>query len=133
LIDKARAAMAGTLGTYLFGQSPVDSSLLGVLQLGHTEFATIVKRSADDRAVLAALDARDRGCLERARAWSEKTLPQRFGTLLWFIDVDDGYRPNAWHTPIALVANIVSGTAKRLWPSRAAARAAAAGDEPAFE
>ena len=55
LIDKARAALNGTLGTYLYGQSPMDRGLLDQLGLSHRAFAVIVKNAADDDAVLAAL------------------------------------------------------------------------------
>ena len=35
LIDKARAALNGTLGSYLYGQSPMDRGLLKQLGLSH--------------------------------------------------------------------------------------------------
>jgi hypothetical protein len=127
LIDKARAAMAGNLGDYLFAQSPMDRALLQKLGLGHREFATIVRNASDDASVLAAVTARDSGAPERARAWSEG-LPRRHRLFLWLIDVDDGYRTTWLRAPIAVGATAISRTAKRLWPSRAAQRAA--GDPP---
>jgi hypothetical protein len=129
LIDKTRAALAGTLGDYLFGQSPIDRSLLRELGLSHREFATIVRRAGDDDgAVLSELTSRDPGSLERARAWS-KGLPERYGLFLWFIDVDDGYRGTWLRTPVVVAATAVSRAAKRLWPSHAAERAAAAASD----
>jgi hypothetical protein len=124
-IDKARAALGGTLGTYLFGQSPVDRELLGALGLSHQAFAEIVARSPDDDAVLAALTSRDPASLRRARDWSG-TLAKRLGPFRWILDVDDGYVGTRLRAPIAVAANVVSRAAKRLWPSRAAERAAVA-------
>ncbi len=123
LIDKARAALSGSLGDYLFGQSPMDRALLQKLGLRHREFASIVRDAADDDGILAAIAARDPEALPRARAWSEG-LPQRHRLFLWFIDVDDGYRTTWLRAPIAATANAISRTAKRLWPSRAAQRSA---------
>lgn len=128
LIDKTRAALAGTLGDYLFGQSPIDGSLLNELGLSHRDLVTIVERAGDDDAVLSELASRDPGSLERARAWS-KGLPERYGLFLWFIDVDDGYRGTWLRAPIVVVATTVSRAAKRLWPSHAAERATAAASE----
>ncbi|HEY5425095.1 MAG TPA: DUF5069 domain-containing protein, partial [Candidatus Tumulicola sp.] len=122
LIDKARAAMAGRLGTYLFGQSPIDRGLLGALGLSHREFAAIVKNARDDDAVLAALAARDPAALGRARAWSDR-LSATHRPFLWILDVDDGYRATPLRAPIAAMADAVSRAAKRLWPSSAAQRA----------
>ena len=121
LIDKARAALSGNLGDYLFGQSPMDRALLQKLGLRHREFAAIVREAADDDGVLAAIAAHDPEALPRARTWSER-LPQRHRLFLWFIDVDDGYRTTWLRAPIAATANAISRTAKRLWPSRAAQR-----------
>src|SRR5579862_585641 len=70
LIDKASASNAGTLGTYLYGQSPMDTRLLHILGLGHGSFERIVAEANDDRAVLAAIAARDGGALDRGRAWA---------------------------------------------------------------
>lgn len=41
-IDKARAALHGTLGAYLYGQSPVDRDFLHTLGISHRVFAEIV-------------------------------------------------------------------------------------------
>ena len=119
LIDKTRAALAGTLGGYLFGQSPMDGALLRALGVSHRDFAAIVLGAPDDEAVLASLASRDSTALERARAWSAK-MPRRNGLFLWFLDVDDGYRASWLRAPIALGADGISRAAKWLRPSRAA-------------
>lgn len=124
LIDKTRAALSGTLGTYLYGQSPMDRGLLHELGCSHRVFAGIVLEARDDREVVEALEARDEQSLERARLWSER-LPQHHRLFFWLIDVDDGYRASWLRPPIAAGANALSTLAKRLWPSRAAERAAA--------
>src|SRR5579884_4274192 len=48
MIDKARAAMKGTLGDYLYGQSPMDRSLLRALGLSYKDFTRIVREAGDD-------------------------------------------------------------------------------------
>lgn len=125
LIDKARAALAGTLGDYLYGQSPMDHGLLRALGLSHREFAVLVKDAGDDEGVLAALRARDPAALDRARAWSDP-LPREHKMFFYFIDCDDGYRSAGLFHPVLRVLAIgISRSAKRLLPSRAAERAAA--------
>jgi len=90
LIDKARAYHAGTLGSYLFGQSPVDDSLLERVELAYGEFLALAVAQPSDDAVLAALEARRPGTTERLRRWSERlALKQR--RFLALIDWDDGY------------------------------------------
>lgn len=125
LIDKTRAALSGTLGTYLFGQSPMDRGLLRALGCSHRDFAEIVRDAAGDDEVAAALQARDRLSLERARVWSAR-LPERHRLFFWLIDVDDGYRPSWLRPPIAAGADAMCRLVKRLMPSHAAERAAAA-------
>jgi hypothetical protein len=94
LIDKARAAVAGTLGDYLFGQSPMDRGLLRALRLRHRELAAIVRISPDDAAVLEAIERRDPSALDRARVWSEP-LAREHRLFFWLLDVDDGSRTAA--------------------------------------
>lgn len=122
LIDKTRAALAGTLGPYLFGQSPMDRECLHVLGVGHRAFAEIVAAAADDAAVLRALDARDPQALARARAWSA-SLPVKHGAFLKLLDIDDGYA-GAGMRALKPLANALSfaltWSIKRLFPSRAA-------------
>ena len=55
LAAKVRAHDAGTLGTYLLGQSPIDDELLKTAQLNYAQLIEIVRASADDAAVLAAI------------------------------------------------------------------------------
>lgn len=124
LIDKTRCALAGTLGTYLFGQSPIDRALLERLGLGHRAFAEIVANANDDDAVLAALRARDPKGVARAREWSD-ALPQRARVFLLIIDLDDGYIGGPWKLlkgPSNLATNALTWTVKRLWPSRAGSK-----------
>jgi hypothetical protein len=90
-IDKARACDAGTLGAYLYGQSPVDDALLGRLALTYDEFLAIVNAAPDDDAVLAALEARQPGATERLQRWSARFAASQ-QTFLAFLDWDDGYR-----------------------------------------
>lgn len=124
LIDKARAAHAGTLGTYLFGQSPMDRSCLRALELRHRDIATIVASTRNDDEVLAAIVARNPRALERGRAWGER-LPRRHRLFLWLIDIDDGYAGAL--RPVKPVMNVLTNSVtwvmKRVWPSRAANRA----------
>jgi hypothetical protein len=119
LIDKARALQRGTLGTYLYGQSPTDKSLLQTLGLGHRSFAELIAGAGNDEAVLAAIAARDPLALERARAWGHD-LGKRHGWFFFLLDIDDGY--TAQLGPLCPIvhatADAFSWTAKRLWPSR---------------
>jgi hypothetical protein len=89
LIDKARMAQRGELGTYLLGHSPVDASLLQQFGLTTNEFAAIVAACPDDEAVLAQLRAR--GYDEaRLAQWSER-MPRDFALSRWLTDRDEGY------------------------------------------
>jgi hypothetical protein len=115
LADKARAANVGALGTYLYGQSPIDRSLLGALQLDHDEFERLAVSSGGDDELVAALQAHDPG-LQRARVWSD-ALPKRYGWELPFLDIDDGYSSSPFHRVISLGVDFIAGLAKRLIPS----------------
>lgn len=120
LIDKTRATLAGTLGAYLYGQSPIDRAFLRQLGVGHRAFADIVAAAPDDAAVVAAFAARDPDALVRARAWSA-SLPQRMKFMLFLIDLDDGYvggPMRALKYPANAVSYALTWSAKRLWPSR---------------
>ena len=120
LIDKARAAHQGTLGAYLFGQSPMDHSLLRALGMGHRSFGEVVREAADDDAVRAALDARDPQARSRARDWG-RDLERRHGWFLFILDLDDGYasRLRSIRPAVTAGANALTWTIKRIWPSRA--------------
>ncbi len=121
LIDKTRAALAGTLGPYLYGQSPIDREFLHSMGLSHRAFAEIVAAAPDDGSVFAAIAGRDPQAIDRARAWSS-TLPQRHGSFLAVLDIDDGYTGGA-ASAIKPVMNALSfaltWTVKRLYPNRA--------------
>ncbi len=91
MIDKARAAMRGTLGDYLYGQSPFDRGLLRALGISYRDFTTIVRRAGnDDGKVLALLQLQCGRNLELARRWGED-LGKRHRPMLYLIDLDDGY------------------------------------------
>jgi hypothetical protein len=115
LADKARAAQNGSLGTYLYGQSPMDRSLLRVLGCTHDEFARVAVAARDDAALASALQSYDPG-LRRAREWST-TLPKRFGWFLALLDIDDGYRMFPLHGAVRMTTNAISGLVKRTVPS----------------
>jgi|HubBroStandDraft_6_1064221.scaffolds.fasta_scaffold1146610_2 hypothetical protein len=120
LTDKTRAAIAGTLGGYLYGQSPVDRDLLRALGIHYREFTQIVQGAPDDSTIFTALAACTPDGIERAREWS-KRLPSERRLFIWIIDVDDGYVPALrWLLPAAhLTSNLFTATIKRIWPSRA--------------
>ena len=121
LIDKARAAHAGSLGAYLYGQSPIDRSFLHTIGISHASFARIVKEAPDDTAVVWALAAHDPQSLDRARAWSTRLKHQQ-RLFLFVLDVDDGYAGGIWKRikpAVNAAANGLTWTMKRLWPSNA--------------
>ncbi|MGB8266977.1 MAG: DUF5069 domain-containing protein [Candidatus Velthaea sp.] len=90
LIDKARAHQAGTLGSYLYGQSPIDDGLLARVGLSYPEFLRLATAAPSDAAVLAALEARVPGATERLQRWSRHLIAKR-GAVLAVLDWDDGY------------------------------------------
>ncbi|MGZ3517817.1 MAG: DUF5069 domain-containing protein [Vulcanimicrobiaceae bacterium] len=121
LIDKTRAALAGTLGDYLYGQSPVDRGLLRALGVPYREFTKIVNDAPDDDAVLAALQARSPEGVARARAWSAR-LPLTHSLFLLGLDVDDGYLGGLWplfKTPVNACTNPFTRWLKARFPSNA--------------
>jgi len=60
-IDKARAALAGTLGEYIYGRkSTFDAALLDFLGLSDEQFLDGVRSSADDAAMARWLQAHAR-------------------------------------------------------------------------
>jgi hypothetical protein len=124
LIDKARAGLNGTLGSYLYGQSPMDRGLLEQLGLSHRAFAVIVKNSADDEAVLAALKAHDAEAVERARRWTDVEIPHRHKLFLTLMDLDDGYvGPKTLKSVGNVASNAFCALVKRALPSDALRRA----------
>jgi predicted PurR-regulated permease PerM len=91
MIDKARAAMRGKLGDYLYGQSPMDRSFLRAIGLSYKEFSAIVRQAGnDDDRVFALISERAPHGLNLVRRWSDE-LPKRYRFFLYLIDVDDGY------------------------------------------
>jgi len=117
LIDKARAASAGTLGGYLYGQSPTDSGLLKTLGIGYRGFAELVAQAPDDAGVLAALTARDPEAIARAVVWTAD-LRRNHKAFLWAMDADDGYNPAvAWaKRPVNVLTNAFTALVKRVIP-----------------
>jgi len=104
LAMKARAHDAGMLGYYLFGQSPVDDEFLKTAGVSYAEFIALVRRSPDDAAVLAAVEAASPGAIERLRLWSLE-MPVRRGIFLRLLDLDDGYQRPSWlNLPAAVIA-----------------------------
>jgi hypothetical protein len=58
-IDKARAALAGTLGEYIYGpKSSFDMALLEFLGLTPDEFLDAARSSPDDAAIVRWLESR---------------------------------------------------------------------------
>ncbi|GAC1410994.1 MAG: hypothetical protein NVSMB64_20440 [Candidatus Velthaea sp.] len=102
LIEKARAFDAGTLGSYLYGQSPVDDAVLRRAGLDYQSFLAIVRRCATDTGVLAEIERITPGATARLRAWSV-TFPQRRAALVRLFDIDEGYL-RAWWTGLARTA-----------------------------
>ncbi|MBV8368116.1 MAG: DUF5069 domain-containing protein [Candidatus Eremiobacteraeota bacterium] len=103
MIDKARAYDAGTLGLYLYGQSPVDASLLRAGRIAYDDVLEVVRSSPDDAGVLAALERRAPGARARMRAWSAKP-PLKARIIFAWNDVDEGYARG----PLARVVRFLS-------------------------
>jgi quercetin dioxygenase-like cupin family protein len=66
MFDKARATLAGTAGSYLFG-CPVDHTCMALLGIAPEVVLDLAARHADDHAVLDALRAH--GIPSPAEAW----------------------------------------------------------------
>jgi hypothetical protein len=95
LAAKVRAHDAGTLGTYLLGQSPTDDEFLRAAQLDYAGFIAIVRASDCDAAVLTAIDAASPGAADRLKLWSLE-MPVRRRTSMRLLDIDDGYDRPVW-------------------------------------
>lgn len=123
IIDKARAAMKGTLGDYLYGESPTDRAFLRALGLSYKEFTQIVRKAGDDDAmVLQMLQERTPEGLELARRWSER-LEERHRTFLYLVDLDDGYAGGplqAFRSVIRMFYALFARYVRYRWPARAA-------------
>jgi hypothetical protein len=90
LAAKARACDAGTLGRYLYGQSPVDDSFLKRAGLDYAGFLAIVRTQPDDSGVLEAIEAGALGATERLRRWSIG-LARKQGWFMRVLDMDEGH------------------------------------------
>jgi hypothetical protein len=87
-IDKGRAFEAGTLGLYIFGQSPVDNELLAAARLDYPALREIVRAAPDDAAVVAAIERRSPGAIARMQAWR----PSLFSRAIFALtDADEGH------------------------------------------
>ncbi|MGB6985443.1 MAG: DUF5069 domain-containing protein [Candidatus Aquilonibacter sp.] len=119
LIDKTRASLSGTLGAYLYGQSPVDTEFLHTLGVGHRAFAQIVAAAPHDRAVVDALLAFDASSMDRGRRWTASAT-RRWRAFFYALDVDDGYAPGIrWCKPLANPLSYgITWMLKRIFPNR---------------
>lgn len=108
MIAKARMRLAGTLGAYLMGHSPVDKALLKRLRMDTDTFVSIVSANPDDASVLAALRAR--GFDEASvRRWSAR-FPQTYARLIIFWDLEEGYTKAApWQTSLITAFHALEG------------------------
>lgn len=123
IVDKARAAICGTLGDYLYGQSPMDRSFLRALGLKYKEFTGIVREAGDnDERVLALLEERAGEGLTVARRWSEG-LHRRHKSFLFLLDLDDGYYGGplqALRSVVRVLAGLLTRYVRYRWPARGA-------------
>ena len=119
MIDKARAAINGTLGDYLYGQSPTDRIFLRALGLSYKDFTAIVRKAGDsDERVVELLEARAPNGLELARRWSER-FPHRYAFFLFLLDIDDGYYGGplqALRSLIRLGSGLLARYIRYRWP-----------------
>lgn len=106
LAAKARACDAGTLGRYLYGQSPVDDAFLKRAGLDYAGFLAIVRAQPDDAGVLAAIEAASPGATERLRRWST-AVPHKQSWFMVVLDADEGHlRPSPLLTVARAVGNV---------------------------
>jgi hypothetical protein len=106
LIDKARAHAAGTLGSYLFGQSPVDDSLLAAARVRYADVLDAVRAAPDDTGVLAELERRAPGALQRMRAWSSAP-PASCRAIFAWNDIDEGYTRGPVARGVRFVSDLI--------------------------
>lgn len=122
LAAKVRAHDAGTLGTYLLGQSPIDDEFLRAARLRYRDFIAIVRAAGNDAEVLAALDAASPGARERLRLWSLE-MPVRRGAFMRVLDFDDGYDRPGWlsipHAAAGLLTPPFIALLRRMRPLKA--------------
>jgi hypothetical protein len=106
VIDKARAYDAGTLGAYLYGQSPVDGSLLAAARIDYTALLDAVRAAPDDAGVLAEIERRAPGATQRMRAWSAKP-PASCRAIFAWNDVDEGYTRGPVARVVGFLSNLI--------------------------
>jgi hypothetical protein len=107
LIDKTRAFEGGTLGLYMFGQSPVDKELLKAAGIDYATLREIVCAAPDDAGVLAGIEARAPGATARMQTWSKH--PSLLSKVVFtLVDADEGYARG----PSRLLMLIPQGTYK---------------------
>ena len=115
--------MNGTLGDYLYGQSPTDRGFLRAIGLSYRDFTAIVRQAGnDDAKVLKLLQSRCADGLELVRRWSER-LSQRNRTFLFLLDLDDGYtsiRSHALNSFIRFSLGVYARYLRFHWPTTAA-------------
>jgi predicted PurR-regulated permease PerM len=120
MIDKAKAAMNGTLGDYLYGESPTDKSFLRALGITYKDFTNIVRRAGDDEQVLEMLQHRTPEGVELARRWSER-FERRHRFFLYLVDLDDGYitgPAQAIRSVVRFFAGLVARYMRYHWPAK---------------
>jgi hypothetical protein len=121
MIDKTRAQHAGTLGGYLFGQSPVDSDVLATLGTGYAAWSRIVREEPDDAAVLARLRTEFPYGVHCLRRWSEE-LPRKRSLHMRVLDYDDGYLETpltrALRPPANATFQLLAAVVRRALPVR---------------
>lgn len=122
MIDKARAAMNGTLGDYLYGQSPTDKSFLRALGITYADFTNVVRRAGgEDEKVLQMLQDRAPEGLELARRWGDR-FERRHRIFLYLIDLDDGYIKGplgAVRSIVRVCAGLLARYIRYHWPAKA--------------
>jgi predicted PurR-regulated permease PerM len=129
MIDKARAAMQGALGDYLYGQCPVDRGLLRALGITYKDFTGIVRAGGhDDQKTLALLEQRCGGpAMALARRWSQR-ISQSYSLFGFLLDLDDGYAAGPLH-PFRGFIRFISGLLARYARYHTPARASLIGLE----
>jgi len=105
IAEKARAFDAGTLGSFLYGQSPIDDSFLGDAKLDYDSFLEIVRSASGDAEVLREIERRNPGTTARLQAWSA-AFPKRRAVYIRLWDLDEGYVNPWWATPARALGNL---------------------------
>ena len=122
MIDKARAALSGTLGDYLYGQCPMDRSLLRALGMTYKDFTGIVRAAGnDDQKVLDLLEERSAPAMDLARRWSGR-IAQSYKLFGFLLDVDDGYAAGVlyfFRSFIRVVSRVLTRYARYRSPAKA--------------